>query len=229
MANLTMCFIPGKPQHPLSSHDSPPGRDNRSNGSNNLLHFFGPMSQELAVLVLERLLAHPSLKANLQFVQLQKFIQLTQRLWLEIVPPGSSSRPVMLPAHITGFLGSVLDLASELVQLCWHAFADLAEAAFLNPDQCSLDDSFRLHAQEYKLGMKTLLFATLLVAQGCHSSGAETIGPPVTLCPQPSCGSHKLGEPSIVESRLYTLKRGILPVFSKSLYCRSRFKALLTI
>jgi len=185
------------------------------------------MSQELAVLVLERLLvpSHPSLKANLQFAQLQKFIELTQRLWLEIVPPGSS-RPVLLPAHITGFLGSVLDLASELVQLCWHAFADLAEMAFLNPNRGSLDDSFRLHAQEYKLGMKTLLFALQLRPEGCHSSGAETISPPVTVCPQPSCSSHKLGEPSIVESRLYTLKRGILPVFSKSLYCRSKFKTL---
>ncbi|KAJ7220636.1 hypothetical protein GGX14DRAFT_354323 [Mycena pura] len=70
--------------------------------------------------------------------------------------------------------------------------------------------------------MKTLLFALLLVPQlgDCHSSGAETISPPVTVCLQPSCHSHKLGEPSIVESRLYTLKRGILPVFSKSLYCR---------
>lgn len=34
------------------------------------------------------------------------------------------------------------------------------------------------------------------------------------------CESHKLGEPSVVEARLYTLHRGILPAFSKSLYCR---------
>lgn len=116
------------------------------NGSNHLVHFFSSMFQELTVLVLEYLLAHLSLKANLrlQFAQLQKFIELTQHLWLEIVPPGGS-RLVLLPAHITGFLASVLDLASELVQLCWHAFADLAEAAFLNPNWCSLDDSFRVH------------------------------------------------------------------------------------
>ncbi|KAJ7886648.1 hypothetical protein B0H13DRAFT_1889165 [Mycena leptocephala] len=30
-----------------------------------------------------------------------------------------------------------------------------------------------------------------------------------------------LGEESAVEARLYTLRRGVLPVFSKSLYCRS--------
>ncbi|KAJ6619830.1 hypothetical protein B0H10DRAFT_1124062 [Mycena sp. CBHHK59/15] len=43
----------------------------------------------------------------------------------------------------------------------------------------------------------------------------------MSFCLQTSCDSHKLGEESIVEARLYTLHRGILPVFSKSLYCRS--------
>ncbi|KAJ7510392.1 hypothetical protein B0H11DRAFT_1701987, partial [Mycena galericulata] len=50
--------------------------------------------------------------------------------------------------------------------------------------------------------------------------GAEPLGPPMSQCPGEKCDSHKLGEPSIVEARLYTLHRGILPVFSKSLYCR---------
>ncbi|KAJ7238239.1 hypothetical protein C8J57DRAFT_1087014, partial [Mycena rebaudengoi] len=50
--------------------------------------------------------------------------------------------------------------------------------------------------------------------------GTETIGPPITSCTHPSCDSAHLGEPSVVEARLYTLHRGILPVFSKSLYCR---------
>ncbi|KAJ7510345.1 hypothetical protein B0H11DRAFT_1702034, partial [Mycena galericulata] len=49
--------------------------------------------------------------------------------------------------------------------------------------------------------------------------GVETIAPPISFCPRPSCDSHKLGEESRVEARLFTLRRGILPVFSTSLYC----------
>ncbi|KAJ7503848.1 hypothetical protein B0H11DRAFT_1613914, partial [Mycena galericulata] len=43
--------------------------------------------------------------------------------------------------------------------------------------------------------------------------------PPISSCL--SCESKQLGEESIVEGRLYTLRRGVLPIFSKSLYCRS--------
>ncbi|KAJ7688031.1 hypothetical protein B0H17DRAFT_938814 [Mycena rosella] len=52
------------------------------------------------------------------------------------------------------------------------------------------------------------------------SSGAETLVPPVSFCLHPSCNSTHLSEKKVVEVRLYTLHRGILPVFSKSLYCR---------
>ncbi|KAJ7892674.1 hypothetical protein B0H13DRAFT_1625428, partial [Mycena leptocephala] len=55
--------------------------------------------------------------------------------------------------------------------------------------------------------------------------GAETTSPPVTVCINETCKSaglaQPLGEESVVEARLYTLRRGVLPVFSKSLYCRS--------
>jgi hypothetical protein len=40
----------------------------------------------------------------------------------------------------------------ESVHLSWHAFADIAEASFLNPNRISLDDGFRLHSQEHKIG-----------------------------------------------------------------------------
>ncbi|KAJ7486073.1 hypothetical protein B0H11DRAFT_1721890, partial [Mycena galericulata] len=50
--------------------------------------------------------------------------------------------------------------------------------------------------------------------------GAETIVPPITSCLHPDCSSANLSEKRIVEARLYTLRRGILPIFSKSLYCR---------
>ncbi|KAJ7498852.1 hypothetical protein FB451DRAFT_1347307 [Mycena latifolia] len=65
-----------------------------------------------------------------------------------------------------------------------------------------MDDAFRLHAQDAKIGAKTL-------------------APPFQRCPRPKCNNTPLGEASIVESRLYTLHRGVLPVFSKSTYCCS--------
>jgi hypothetical protein len=53
--------------------------------------------------------------------------------------------------------------------------------------------------------------------------GAQSIVPPVTACIRPECNYANLSEKSIVEARLYTLRRGIIPIFSKSLYCRGRF------
>ncbi|KAJ6560405.1 hypothetical protein B0H19DRAFT_1290213 [Mycena capillaripes] len=52
-----------------------------------------------AVQILERLLAHESLKDNLQFVHIQRFFELGRRIWLEIVPP-DKSRPLLLPSNI---------------------------------------------------------------------------------------------------------------------------------
>ncbi|KAJ7125554.1 hypothetical protein C8R43DRAFT_898602, partial [Mycena crocata] len=50
--------------------------------------------------------------------------------------------------------------------------------------------------------------------------GAQTLSPPVSSCIQPGCNSD-LDEESVVEGRLFTLRRGVLPIFSKSKYCRS--------
>ncbi|KAJ7336318.1 hypothetical protein DFH08DRAFT_706356, partial [Mycena albidolilacea] len=50
--------------------------------------------------------------------------------------------------------------------------------------------------------------------------GAQSIVPPVTACTRPECNNANLSEKRIVEARLYTLRRGIIPIFSKSLYCR---------
>ncbi|KAJ7234697.1 hypothetical protein C8J57DRAFT_1089536, partial [Mycena rebaudengoi] len=51
--------------------------------------------------------------------------------------------------------------------------------------------------------------------------GVETVAPPMSSCPRTGCNSLKLGETKSVEARLYTLHRGVLPIFSKSLYCRT--------
>ncbi|KAJ7614703.1 hypothetical protein DFH06DRAFT_1013800 [Mycena polygramma] len=51
-------------------------------------------------------------------------------------------------------------------------------------------------------------------------TGAEALNPPVTVCSQPACKGRSLTDPRAVEARLYTLHRGVLPVFSHSTYCR---------
>ncbi|KAJ7267708.1 hypothetical protein B0H12DRAFT_1068094 [Mycena haematopus] len=151
--------------------------------------------------VLERLLAHKSLNDNLNFAQIVRFFDFTHRTWSEIVPP-EKLRPVVLPSHVAQLLAAILNLDMSVVQLMWTAFGDLAEASHNDGPLPSLDDEFRVHAHSSKIG-------------------AEVLSPPVSSCLNSKCNSHKLGEERSVEGRLYTLRRGILPIFSKSLYCRS--------
>ncbi|KAF9005725.1 hypothetical protein BDZ89DRAFT_966423 [Hymenopellis radicata] len=49
--------------------------------------------------------------------------------------------------------------------------------------------------------------------------GAEMLYPPHRRCPDPTCQGSKLGNAVYVEARLYTLHRGVLPVYSISLNC----------
>jgi hypothetical protein len=105
----------------------------------------------LAVQILERLLQHSSLKDNLQFHHIQRFFALTSRLWLEIVPP-NKPRPLHLPSDITNFLSFALQLESAVVQLTWTAFGDLAEAAYLNYDENSMDEDFKRHGHQHQIG-----------------------------------------------------------------------------
>lgn len=116
------------------------------------------MAQTTALEVLRRLQTHPSL-GDLQYNQVQRFLELVRCLWPEIVPP-QCSRPVILPVAISEFLASVLSLDGSLVQLCWHAFGDLGESFYCNLDQPSIDDSFRIHGQEYQLGWSIYLDLT---------------------------------------------------------------------
>lgn len=53
--------------------------------------------------------------------------------------------------------------------------------------------------------------------------GAETVQPPVQTCIRLECSGKKLTHPSVIEARLYTLHRGILPIFSRSSYCRCKY------
>ncbi|KAJ7695408.1 hypothetical protein B0H17DRAFT_1131459 [Mycena rosella] len=57
------------------------------------------------------------------------------------------------------------------------------------------------------------------IKNSCRA-GVETVVPPTSVCLQPGCNSAPLREEMVAEARLFTLCRGVLPIFSKSLYCR---------
>jgi hypothetical protein len=106
---------------------------------------------EIAVRVLQRLLGHESLSNNLQFVQLQHFFELTQRLWPEIVSPGQPL-PISLPTLVSDFLAAALKLDSSRIQLMWCAFSDLAETVHKTTPPVPLDDTFRTHSCTFSTG-----------------------------------------------------------------------------
>ncbi|KAJ7623919.1 hypothetical protein DFH06DRAFT_1340239 [Mycena polygramma] len=153
----------------------------------------------LAVDILSRLVAHKRLAETLQFTEVQRFLEFTHRIWPEIVDKAGRI-PVLLPLHAAAFLSSVLSLPPDIIALSWLAFSDMAATLQNDPIPASLDDAFRIHGNDHRIG-------------------AETLNPPVHLCTGPSCNNATLGEPIVADARLYTLQRGVLPVFSKSLYC----------
>jgi hypothetical protein len=116
----------------------------------------------MGVEVLQRLNSHPSLQI-LEFQQVHRFLDLVKRLWAEIVPL-QCSRPPIIPSGIAEFLAAVLDLDSTVVQLCWIAFGDLAES-FSGQESVSVDDDFRVHGKEYKLGIHILSTFPLVLSQ----------------------------------------------------------------
>ncbi|KAJ7778015.1 hypothetical protein DFH07DRAFT_766229 [Mycena maculata] len=132
----------------------------------------------LAVDILTRLVAHPSLAQNLKFTEIQRF---RHRIWPEIVGK-SSILPVVIPPHAAGLLLTVLNLRPDIIALSWLAFSDFAESYHINPP---LGDGFQLHAVDHKIGPR-------------HSSqklGAEPLVPPVNLCPRSTCNKQTLTDP----------------------------------
>lgn len=116
----------------------------------------------LAQAILERLLAHESLKNNLHFDQIVRFLDFAHRIWQEITPP-DKARPLILPSHVAQLLASILNLDTTLIQLMWSAFGDLAEVSYKAGSPPSLDDEFRIHAHSSKIGSR---FLSSLVENG---------------------------------------------------------------
>lgn len=180
-----------------------------------------PLARE----ILQRLLAHPSLQ-SLTWTQVQRFISMTRKIWalVTVNQTGSDSTlPSILPSPACSFLAAVMGTDYENIQLCWLAFGDLV--ARIPPDETSEDDLFRIHGREHGAGQSFVVFCDHIFLRLLSVSlGAETVNPPMKTCPRPECHGASLREPRSVESRLYTLRRGVLPVFSISTYCRSMYK-----
>lgn len=78
----------------------------------------------LAVQILQRLLAHDFLSSTLRFTHVQRFLELTRRMWPEIVGQ-KQIVPDVLPVAPAGFLSAALVLPPKSL-LCmqgkWPGF-----------------------------------------------------------------------------------------------------------
>ncbi|KAK6995686.1 hypothetical protein R3P38DRAFT_3223655 [Favolaschia claudopus] len=106
-----------------------------------------------AVKVLQRLLTHPSLYSNLQFHQIQRFFELTHRIWPNIVKPGELP-PTTLPPLVLDFLAAALSLKQSEAHLIWCVFSDLAETFHQEAERSdsTIDDVFRIHSLKSSIG-----------------------------------------------------------------------------
>ncbi|KAK6984509.1 hypothetical protein R3P38DRAFT_2575937 [Favolaschia claudopus] len=161
------------------------------------------LNSPLAVELLYRLASHEALASTLTWGQLRGCTAISKKLWPEIMlgRRDTESPPENLPAKIRDFLGCALDLEQTLVQQTWTVLANSIQGFTL--DQSLLDDDlFRMYGVQQELG-------------------AEMIFPPYTHCTETTCRATFLTDPARVEARLFTLHRGVLPVFSVSTYCRT--------
>ncbi|KAK7042407.1 hypothetical protein R3P38DRAFT_3165053 [Favolaschia claudopus] len=106
----------------------------------------------LATDVLQRLIAHPPLAQTLKFTQVQTFLDLTHRIWPEIVGK-RGILPEILPEPSAAFLSSVLGLSPTLITLCWTAFSDLAAVYHAADPAQPLDNAFRIHGHKNRIGI----------------------------------------------------------------------------
>jgi hypothetical protein len=121
----------------------------------------------LATDILMRLEANPPLAHVLELTHVQRFLELTVRMWPDIVDENGAP-PVVLPSQPAAFLSAVLELPPDIITLSWLAFADAAAALEKEPPVGSVDDAFRLHGRDHGMGES---FRVLFSRRG---AGAET-------------------------------------------------------
>ncbi|KAF7364569.1 hypothetical protein MVEN_00325900 [Mycena venus] len=121
----------------------------------------------LAIDILNRLVAHPKLAQTLQLQQIQRLLEFTRRIWPEIVGQ-TGVVPVVLPPQVVAFLSPVLRLPHDIIALSWLAFSDIAAAFQQDPIEPSLDDEFRLHANDHQIDCHTRYYPNYFVQQASN-------------------------------------------------------------
>ena len=107
----------------------------------------------LASDILWRLEANPPLASVLEFSHVQRFLDVTVRIWPDIV--GRGGVPVALPRAPTAFLSAMLQLPPDIITLAWAAFGDAAaelHASQTEAPAASINDEFRLHGWDHGIG-----------------------------------------------------------------------------
>ncbi|KAL1738973.1 hypothetical protein HDZ31DRAFT_50144 [Schizophyllum fasciatum] len=106
-----------------------------------------------------------------------------------------------MPENISTFIAAVLDSDDTTIRLCWQAIEDVLPQLD-TADQLEQDALFRTHAPDFAVSSESLL-------------------PPTHLCTTHSCKGRRLtAKHAPVKTRLFTLRRGVLPAFEQALYCR---------
>lgn len=109
--------------------------------------------------LLNRLTDNPSI--SLTYQQSQQFLAIGRRLLPEIevysLHHGDGLSHQYLPPSCSQFIASVVQLPLPQVQVCWDIFGDLILDKTLNiGGDGFMDDLFRVHATDSKLGMSSL-------------------------------------------------------------------------
>lgn len=157
---------------------------------------------------------HPSLRISLQFTQIQQFLILGQRLFHSL---GVLEIPFELPVEMQKFLAEVLHVDLNTIQLCWAGLKDVI--AIMDPlNIIEQDNLFRTYGPALAVGASIPSFVEH-VSQ-IPSTGALILSPPFQQCPHDTCEHQSLVDEISLECRLFTLRRGVLPVVATSKYCR---------
>ncbi|KAI4524967.1 hypothetical protein K525DRAFT_192646 [Schizophyllum commune Loenen D] len=130
------------------------------------------------------------------------FVRLCHRLEPQIYASGATAAATQeLPDNISAFLAAVLGQDEDTIRLCWHAIRNILPELD-SADGQEEDTLFRVHAPD-------------------HSVSTESLLPPSLVCTAHECRGRRLyAKHASVKARIFTLRRGVLPVFEQPLTCR---------
>nr|GAT54678.1 predicted protein [Mycena chlorophos] len=133
-------------------------------------------------------------------------MSIVQRLWEHILYQSGDKVPNFLPQDVVSLLLLALQpilatVSAADIQSLWVVLVPQVGSWTTPFLETPVDDVFRTFGEQFHLG-------------------AEMLYPPFSRCPDPACHNHRLTHPRRIFCRLYTLRRGILPIQQISLYCR---------